>query len=277
MASALIVKTDLAPFSKASGRLIREVLPKAQVRGLNNLMFDGREVLQHHMTTDFNAPTPFFLRSPFVNRATLQKPAARVTLREGGQKSGDPETVMRPHSDGGPRPVKRFERTLQHAGLMPTGFYAVPGEGVPLNQYGNIPLGYIVRLINALQASRQAGHNANMTADNLRKLAKLKRVKSDSSEFGRKKGYQHITGLSYFSTFDFRKGRDQRAGHLRPGIYTRSGLHGMHLKPILLFVRRPVYSKRLDMDALNVRIVEELGARQMARALDYEMRKAGWR
>lgn len=277
MASPLQVKTDLTPYNKASGRLIREVLPRAQVRGLNNLMFDGRTVMQHHMRSDFNAPTQFFLRSPFAVQATLAKPMARVTLRDHYGKGGDPETVIRPHSEGGPRPLKRFERTLQNAGVMPTGFYAVPGEGVPLNQHGNIPLGYITRLINALRASREAGHSANMKAENIRKLAKIKRVKSDSSEFGRKKGYQHITGLSYFSTYDLRQGRAPRATHLRPGIYTRSGLHGMHLKPILLFVRRPIYSKRLDIEALNIRIVEELGPRQMARALDYEMRKAGWR
>lgn len=277
MSKALIVKTDMGPFNKASARLIREVLPRAQVRGLNNLNFDGRAVLQQSMRTEFNAPTPFMLRSPFVNPATLAKPVARVTLRDHGGKGGDPETIMRPHSLGGERPMKRFERTLQHAGVMPAGFYAVPGEGVPLNQHGNIPLGYITRLINALRASREAGHSANMKADSIRKLAKLKRVKSDTSEFGRKKGYQHITGLSYFSTYDLRGGREQRAKHLRPGIYTRSGLHGMNLKPILLFVRKPMYGKRLDMEALNVRIVEELGPRQMERALDYELKKAGWK
>src|ERR1017187_6012004 len=45
--------------------------------------------------------------------------------------------------NGGQRKIKAMEKSLQSHGVMPTGWYCVPGAGAQLDDYGNMSVGQI--------------------------------------------------------------------------------------------------------------------------------------
>ncbi|MDM0011975.1 hypothetical protein QTH87_05920 [Variovorax sp. J22P168] len=259
------VTFDTAALKALSAQLRRDVIPRATARGLNNVAFDARKAVQQEMRDVFDRPTPFITNSPFVTQATPDRLASKVSMRYPGGKGVEPESVLRAEITGGPRRLKRFEILLDRAGILPKGYFAVPGGKAPLDAYGNIRAAFIVKLISYLQAFGEQGYRANMT--DKRRASMSKAGKTD-------RGYRTIGGVQYFATHGRLRG-GHRGSHLEPGIWSRSGLHGMKLEPVILFVRQPTYAKRLDIEAVAQRVVDAQGARQMARALEFELRKLG--
>lgn len=259
------VTFDETALKSLSASLRRDVIPRAAVRGLNNLAFDARKALQQEMRDVFDRPTPYITNSPFVAQATPDRLESKVTLRYPGGKGVEPESVLRAEVTGGPRRMKRFEILLDRAGILPKGYFAVPAGKAPLDAHGNISGAFIVKLVSYLQAFGEQGYRANMTD---RRRASL--ANAGKSE----RGYRTIGGVQYFATHGRLRG-GHRGAHLEPGIWARSGLHGLKLEPVILFVRQPTYAKRLDIAAVAQRIAVTQGARQMERALDFELRKLG--
>jgi len=66
------------------------------------------------------------------------------------------------------------------------------------------------------------------------------------------KGYKTITGAMYFVANG--KGR---AAHLPPGIYKKTGTHGVSVVPLILFVRKPSYKVRFPFDAIVHKSIEQ--------------------
>lgn len=257
------LKVDLGPFRRDMERLRSSILPAAAARGLNNIAFEARKALQGEIRSVFDRPTPYIVNSPFVTRATPEHLESTVSLRYPGGKGVEPESVLRAEVTGGPRRMKRFEKALSRAGLLPHGYFAVPGSKAPLDAHGNIKGSFIVQLLSYLQAFAEQGYRANMTDKRRAALAKV-----GKSE----RGFKIIGGVQYFVTHGRLRGEHRGAG-LAPGIWARSGLHGMTLEPIIMFVRQPAYTARLSIEDVGRRVVTEHGPREMARALAFEMRK----
>ena len=112
----------------------------------------------------------------------------------------------------------------------------VPGSGCQLDAYGNIKGSFLVQLASYFQSFGEQGYRANMTD---KRKAKLKGA-------GRtEQGYKTINGVVYFVSHG--KMRSGRGGtHLAPGIWAKSGVHGVMVKPIIMFVKKPHYGARLD-------------------------------
>lgn len=90
----------------------------------------------------FDKPTPFIKRAVGFTSATKATLTARVFVKDRQQR------YLLPHITGGSRPLKPFEKRLGKE----IGFW-VPGPGVRLNVYGNIPLATIKQIAANLQGS----------------------------------------------------------------------------------------------------------------------------
>ena len=220
-------------------------LPWALQRTVNDLAFKVRAETYDHMGRVFDRPKPSFtLRSMEVVKARSKlSPSSWVGLAFRADKRF--EKALTHQFTGGNRAWKRVEGAFLRVGIMPPGMIAVPAKGCPLDQYGNIPASFLSRLIGYLQAFGETGHKANMTQAKIGKLAKRGRTKE---------GWATINGVEYFVSY----GRG-RTRHLPKGIYAKTGIHGFMVKPIILFVRRGRYDKRIDLQGIGQKVISRDG------------------
>lgn len=199
-------------------------IPFALAAALTDTAKDVTAAEQHEIRDSFDRPTPTTQNSVYMKPATKANLEAIVGIKNFMGKGTSAEEYLASEIEGGQRLPKRFERALISAGIMPSGYYAMPGAGVALDQYGNIGRGLIVQLISYFQAFPEQGYAANMTDKRKAALAKGKR------------GQQ---GVAYFAS--------RGDGHLPRGIWARYSFgHGSAIKPILIFVKGAHYEKRFD-------------------------------
>lgn len=242
-----MLKLSVTGLKEAVSRLdgFQSQLPYAAAQAFNTAAFDVRRALRQKAGAVFDRPTPFITdRSLRVwDRATKQNVAATVGWDYIGGKGGDPAQVLKAQVEGGARPLKRFERALRRAGILPNGMFAVPGEAAPLDQFGNLQSRLIVQLLSYLGAFNEVGYKANITAKGKAKLAQ--RTRTD-------RGFVRIDGVEYFVSRGKGETRRGQQQHLPPGIWSRKGIHGSDIAPVLMFVRRPSYSVRLQAQRIAV-------------------------
>jgi hypothetical protein len=242
-----VLKLSVTGLKEAVSRLdgLQSQLPYAAAQAMNTAGFDTRRALQQKARAVFDRPTPFITdRSLRVwERATKDSLATTVGWDYIGGKGGDPAQTLQAQVSGGARPLKRFERALQRAGIMPRGTYAVPGGAAPLDAFGNIESRFIVQLLSYLSAFSEVGYKANITAKGKAKLAR--RARSEG-------GFVRIDGVEYFVSRGAGQTRRGQQQHLPAGIWSRKGIHGSDIQPVLMFVRRPSYSARLPAQRIAV-------------------------
>ncbi|MEY2686592.1 MAG: hypothetical protein RL375_790 [Pseudomonadota bacterium] len=231
----ITIKTDFAKAEKLLAQLSGPQIRIATAKALTDAAFEARKVVQQDMDRSFDRVTPYIRRSITVKPATPDKLQAIVEPKYQGGKGVDPQNVLRASIFGGERKQKASERALARVGILPSGYSIVPGEACPLDIYGNVKGSFIVQLISYFQAFGEQGYKANMTDRRKANLAKIGRTAN---------GYKTINGVQYFIASG--KLRSGRSSHLHAGIWSRTGIHGSNVKPILMFVRTPNYPKRLD-------------------------------
>jgi hypothetical protein len=239
------IESNIQEISARLEDIAMKKLPWALQRTVNDLAFKVRTETYDHMGRVFDRPKPSFtLRSMEVIKARSKfNPSSWVGLAFRVDKRF--EKALAHQFTGGNRAWKRAEGAFMRAGILPSGLMMVPSKECPLDQYGNIPASFLVRLISYLQAFGETGYKANMTQEKKGKLAKRKRTKE---------GWATINGVEYFVSY----GRG-RTRHLPKGIYAKTGIHGFIVKPILLFVRRGRYDKRIDLKSIGEKIVNRDG------------------
>lgn len=211
----------------------------ATADALNDTAFMLRKEVQADMAKTFDRPTPYVLRSVLVQKALANRLVARIAPTGIGGKGIDPQKILHAEAEGGPRRDKRSELALRAAGILPSGYQtAIPSEPFPGSDdgRGNIKGGFIVRLLAYFQAFGEQGYKANMTKRRKEKLAN----KSVSAA-----GFMTINGVQFFVSYGALRGG--KAGHLAPGIWARSGTHGVNVRPVLMFVQSPNYTVRLNL------------------------------
>lgn len=175
--------------------------------------------LQREITKSFDNPTPFTQRALRTQSATKARLQARVFVKDYAAKGNPASRWLLPGVIGGQRSTKGFERLLQRAGVMPTGWYAMPTKYIARDAYGNVPGGVVVKILSQLQASRDPSVNEKSSA--------------------KKKRNRKMRAGRYFA---IQPGRS----HLPPGIYERvSFAFGAAVKPVFIFTsKRPTYKRR---------------------------------
>ena len=188
---------------------------------------------QEEMRRVFDRPTNFTLNSLTVK---FDKPNMRasVEVKDGYWTRSD--NYLSVQREGGRRRLKALERNLQHYGVMPEGWIAVPGEGARLDVFGNMSVGQIRQILSWFDAAeRVLGSTQNM---------------GEKGRAKKRKGTRRSEAFEYFAALPgHRTGRrswkNGRSQSLTPGIYKRTFFgHGTAIKPVIIFVRNATYAKR---------------------------------
>jgi hypothetical protein len=239
-------------FGKLSGPEMRQ----AQAKAINDTAFKVRREMVRELGSVFDRPTPFIARSPKVIMATPDKLNATIipTLdsrnlpSKGGKVGVDPQHVLQAQQFGGRRADKRSEVALRRAGILPAGYQtSIPREPFPGSDdgRGNLRGAFLSQMISYLQASSEQGYRANMTAKRKSRLADKTKFSSTTT----RKTMTMIRGVVYFVAYGNLRGG--ATSHLAPGVWAKSGIHGVDIKPVIMFVRAPSYSPRLSMDRIS--------------------------
>jgi hypothetical protein len=243
------------------GDMAKKQVPFALKEALNKTAEEVKAAeIKLLQTSVKGGPTPWTLNALYIKYANKNKPIAeigykdkssiRVTTTNKGQ--GTPAAYyLAPNVEGGPRNLKRFESALQHMGVLPKGKYIVPGEACPLDANGNIPSSIIIQILSYFNAAeKSSGATANITQKRKAALAKG----------SKRTGFGFIYFVSYGSgksgpwSFGLRSGSQ----HLPAGIYKRVKFSsGTAIKPIMMFVKRPSYSKRFPFHETAQKIINQ--------------------
>lgn len=216
--------------------LVDKQLPYAAAVALNLVAQDIVVAEQHEMRDVFDRPrpTPYTLSGVAVYKgATKRRLSAVVWLKDYATSNGVPASkFLAPQIRGGSRRLKKSEKALRSAGVLPSDMFAVPGKAAKLDAYGNMDRGQIRQIISYFRgAELLAGHLGNTKDKTRQRLAKG----------NKKKG---IRGFEYFV------GRPAD-GKLPMGVWQRFGFGalGSAIKPVLIFIdKTPRYKAIYDFD-----------------------------
>lgn len=221
------VSKDVSGFISLRKKLegLKRQIPRAAAIALNETADQAVAALREQMQKDFDRPTPYTLNSLFHTKATPENLVVTILPREFAGKGTPAKHYLKPEIYGGDRNQKRFEKALQAKGILPRGMYAYPAGGAARDAYGNMTGGQIVQILSYFQAFGEQGYRANMDAKGRARLARG----------SKKRGF----GFQYFAV------RKKRGG-LVPGVWKRTsfGAMGKAVSPILIFGKKPAYTKR---------------------------------
>jgi hypothetical protein len=216
------VKVDIDNAIRKLTSAQKTQVPYATAVALTRSAQYAKGKLVEEMKRAFDRPTPYTLNSTYVKPATKSKLVASVAIKDNERGTGFPPVkYLFPEVEGGKRNAKGFENLLRRAGIIPDGWYAVPGSGAPLDAYGNVPGSLIVQILSQLSASRES--SANQQPAGRQKRARAGRAQ-------------------YFAVSP----NTPQASHIKPGIYQKQGLakHAA-LRSIFVFTsKQPTYRQR---------------------------------
>lgn len=247
-----IVRTEVDPgnvLAREFTALERQNLPFAAVQAANQTAFAVRQRWAEIMPRVFDRPTALTLKAILYRKATKQRPAAEVFVRDEAFKGNPPARYLEAQVTGGGRATKGMEKRLQAKGILPAGQYVVPGRGAELDAHGNIPGSQVNRILSQLGARFDPLQNETDKSAGRRRRREAKK--------DQRRG-------------DFFALRKQR-GRLGPGIYqrVRTGF-GSTVRSILRFVSSVSYRPRYDIFGL----AERLYAREYPFHFERELGKA---
>ncbi|MCM2311334.1 MAG: hypothetical protein NDI84_08025 [Steroidobacteraceae bacterium] len=260
---AINVKNDFAGVANNLARDIRRKVEIVQQRVVIEVAKEVKAAEVRAMESTFFQPTPFTTNALTV-KMDRQRMEARVEVKDGYWSRADNylDTQIMGRSA---RTQKAFERALQRAGLLPTGWVAVPGQGARMDRFGNMSVGQIKQILAWFDAAEPyRGSTQNM---------------GQKGRDKKRKGTRKKRGFEYFyAAPGHRIGRRSwmhgRSQNLQPGIYERT-LHafGASIRPVLIFVRSAGYQKRFQfyevaqqtVDQVADRIVNEAIAKEFGR------------
>lgn len=233
-----------ATIKKLAGRQIREAAAKA----VNDVAFQVRRDMQMEMGRVFDRPTPHVLSSVKVQQMAVPDGLlAIVAPSYQGSKQGavDPQKVLVAEEKGGPRRLKKSEKALQHAGVLPQGMFTAmprtPFRGSDDGR-GNMRGPFVSMLLAYFKAYQPGGRRSNMTDRRREGMA--------AAGLARAGTVGGVAGVSFFVSTGQQvlvRGKPQV---LPPGIWARVGLEGHHVRPVLMFVRAPNYKPRIASESI---------------------------
>lgn len=194
---------------------------------------DVQGAIKDEKRSVFDRPTNYALNGTFLKSATKDRLEARVWIKDDPWGKGTPaDKFLGPQIFGGSRNQKGMERMLQANGMMPQGWFAVPGEGADLDGNGNVRRGQIRQVLSQLKVQRGAGYESRA---------------SGSQRSNRTIARQ---GVTYFVLPNGNKG-------LLPGIYLkRKFAHGTAIRPVFIFVQQVQYQQRLRFHEVGQATIE---------------------
>lgn len=250
------VKSDLEATISQWARIAGDQMPYATAVALTRTAKAGKEEIERQLPSLIDRPIPYTLRGFRLYPATKRKLIAEVDFRPAAGRGTSAHDYLAPLVYGGKRKLKAFEKSLQRTGLLPSGYAAVPGNAAKMDAYGNMSRGQIVQILSYFKSFGEQGYSANITDK-----------KRDSLARGNKRTGAH--GFQYFI------GRPA-GGRLPLGVWQRInfGELGTAIKPIIIFVSKPAYAKRLDVAGIAKRVIDERFRPELQRSVADALRTA---
>ena len=235
-----------------------------------------REHLHSRMRSDLKSPKPYTLNQLKYVPASAQKLAAAIGFnivgiqdiqgrvlqyRDLGPGQTPAGKYMAQLSTGGQRNRKRFESALEKVGVLPSGWYAVPAARAKMDAYGNQSVGELRQILSWFDAAEMvAGSRQNM---------------GPKGRDRRRQGTKKTAGFEYFVVAaggmrSFARSGGKTGSHkMQPGIYRRTSYAlGSRIEPVVIFVRKAVYRRMFDFNAIGEAEAMKVLPREMRRAID---------
>lgn len=235
-----------------------------------------REHLHSRMRSDLKSPKPYTLNQLRYVPASAQKLAAAIGFnivgiqdiqgrvlqyRDLGPGQTPAGKYMAQLSTGGQRNRKRFESALEKVGVLPSGWYAVPGARAKMDAYGNQSVGELRQILSWFDA-------AEMVAGSRQNMGPMGRDR-------RRQGTKKTAGFEYFVVAaggmrSFARSGGKTGSHkMQPGIYRRTSYAlGSRIEPVVIFVRKAVYRRMFDFNAIGEAEAMKVLPREMQRAIE---------
>ena len=217
------------------GEQARPAIQKALQESVIKTANKAKDAAVAKMPQVFNSPVRFTLNSLRVkiDRTTI---SASVEPKDGYWSRA--ENYLGVQIEGGQRKRKAFENALSRIGILPPGWYAVPGQGAKIDANGNMSVGQIKQILSWFGgAEPYAGSTQNMTDAGRKRL---------------RKGTRRRAGFEYFAVIPGRTRSNGAPQTLTPGIYSRTFLgFGKAIKPVLIFVRSARYRAIFPLEQIG--------------------------
>lgn len=236
------VKDQLQGFSD---RRFRAAVATALSRTAKALNSEWRKQLQ----SEIDRPERLTVNAPISTFAKADNLTATVSLRDQMRQAGaiSPAEYIGTQERGGGRRQRVFERALVSAGVMPAGYFAVPGDGAQLDGFGNVRRQQIVQVLNQLAGGVvKEGYRRVISAN----AAKRARAATRSRK--------------YFAI-------SEKGAGLPPGVYAKGT--GRQVQAVFFFVRSVTYGKTTSLVERARQFVATQAGIEMKRAIDEHIEK----
>lgn len=260
------VDHELGNLTKILDQIGKEQIPFATAKALTLTAKDAERDTYQEIDRVFDRPTPIVRKGLFVKPATKRDLTAEVFVKDrplGGKNPNSLAQLLRHQFGGGDRIVKVFERALRREGLLGQQEFIVPGDGAKLDRYGNISRGQLAQILSQLGIGAPGYDNKSTnSARSRRNVAKAGKIFWSRGP-GTPPAGAYRGGR--FRSFDLSTGVYQGRGtqHLPRGAWMRAG---DGVKPILIVVGQPRYTRRVDMAGISQRAVQRYFSAHFQRA-----------
>lgn len=226
-----MIKISITGLDKAQAMLrgAEKQINYAASRAINSTAFDAMREGRAHIAAGIKA-SPWTVNAWYVRKkASKNNLTASVGWSDylANKRGHAAEYYLSQHWTGGSRKQKAFESRLQRAGLLPAGMVTVPGKAASdlrlTDGKGNIKGSSLVSILSGLGAFTESGYNANASG---RKPSKSKAA-SRHVYWAGKPGPNTPNGIWVIDE-KYKSGRGR-------------------LRPVMIFVNRASYQKRLDL------------------------------
>jgi hypothetical protein len=242
MSSVNTSPLNIDEFRSGLSDLEARQFPFAMKTAINNISQLVLHAEKSEMLRVFDRPTQFTQNALKIEYATKQKLRGRVYFKDPPRLS-EKQHYLYPNTYGVQRGYKKHEAALHAVGVLPTGYFALPGLDAPLDAFGNMPASLISQILAWFSGFGEQGYMANMT---------------DATRERRRRGTRRRAGFEYIVIAP-------GAGRLPPGIYKRtSTAFGAALQQMLSFVPvgrvnyRPIYPfEDVAMQIFNAQFANE--------------------
>lgn len=250
------VKADFKDLIKQIDDVQKRQIPFATSKAINETAKLVKEAQQKEMRDVFDRPTQFTINSLFIKPSTKTTLTAKVGLKDYALKGTAAAKYLEAEISGGERRLKRYEVALRSAGVLPEGYFTVPGDAASMDAYGNIARSQIVQIISYFRANRESGSSSNSTDKTRAKLAK-----STKSRYG----------ISYFVGAP-------AGGKLPLGIWMKvnTNFGTSNPRPVLIFVKSTNYEPIYDFEYVADNTVKKYIDEEFSKAMKEAVATAKW-
>jgi len=217
----------------------------ATSRALNTLAFQAMREGRAHIKAKLHDPRPWTVNAWYVRKkASKTSLVASVGWSDylSNKRGHAAEYYLAQHWTGGTRKQKAYESHMQRSGILPAGYFTMPGAAAGelklLDARGAFKGGAIVAIMSAIGGFDQRGFTANATTRQSKKRSANKAAARQVYWVG-KPGKNTPLGIWAIDDKSSKRGR---------------------LRPVMIFVKRANYRKRLDLESIAAKVRPNFGA-----------------